>query len=447
MSSVSIGTDPTDPETAKRFGALSLIISDPNASADEPALLFQFNESTGTMSSFNVAPCFTTHCVIDVPGKRVHSVYDYYDAETFQFGLFARMDNWTQMKQYTGLGDLWWAMGYTWTFEDVDLSIANPCIAANNGKVVAVTEVTNATAPADVDLVAWYTSDGNVSHFNTSVIAASPAAEKHPEIEWAGGNSFVCAFYNNSHVYMSRSNDGGATWSTPTMISGTDNVVDDHGTIDISAGAAKITYAYIVDANHWMYRIVRLGTNLYIDTTQIFEGMTTCPVGNEPSTAFAHPVVVTVRDASGNPIPGIPAANFQFTVSPEETAMPYRWPYNPLTHQNGALRVTFTAIDPQTDANGQIRFSIVGATSIFGNIQITCTVNGQTTNNVMRLACKSVDYNTDGSVALGDFVTFAGDYGKTVDYGRLTWRSDFTNDGTVALSDFVMFAQHYAHHA
>jgi C1A family cysteine protease len=155
----------------------------------------------------------------------------------------------------------------------------------------------------------------------------------------------------------------------------------------------------------------------------------TCPAGDGPT--YQH-VKVTVKNAGGTPLPGIPASAFTFTINPASIS----------TLWYGTLSCTFTAVDLVTDENGEIRFTVKGDTSIYGNITIQATVQGVPLNDIDTLPCKTADYFVDGMVALGDFVVFA------QDYGRVRWRSDFTGDGgLVGLGDFVMFAQHYGHHS
>jgi hypothetical protein len=156
--------------------------------------------------------------------------------------------------------------------------------------------------------------------------------------------------------------------------------------------------------------------------------LVTCPHSDGP--AYQH-VKVTVKNAGGTPIPGILASDFSFTINPTG--------YD--THWYGTLQCTFTAVDQQTNANGEIRFTMKGDTSIYGNITIRVTVQTIPLNDIDTLPCKSPDYDTNGAVSLGDFVTFASDYSK------VRWRSDFTGDGLVSLGDFVLFAGHYAHHS
>jgi hypothetical protein len=150
----------------------------------------------------------------------------------------------------------------------------------------------------------------------------------------------------------------------------------------------------------------------------------TCPAGDGPT--YQH-IKITVRDSAGHPLPGITANEFDFTLGSVDAS----W--------YGTLGCTFTPVDTQTNANGEIRFTIKGDTSIYGNITIQATVQGILLNDISILPCKSVDYDTSGAVDLGDFVIFGQDYGK------MQWRSDFTGDGQVLLGDFVTFGGHYGH--
>jgi hypothetical protein len=170
------------------------------------------------------------------------------------------------------------------------------------------------------------------------------------------------------------------------------------------------------------------------DPTQSFVTLTnenmphlvTCPAGDGPT--YQH-VKVTVKNAGGQPLPGIPASAITFTLGNADAS----W--------YGTLSCTFTSVDLQTNANGEIRFTTKGDTSIYGNITIQATVMGIPLNDIDTLPCKTIDYDTNGVVSLSDFVIFGQDYGKS------GWRSDFSGDGLVSLGDFVTFGQHYGHHA
>jgi parallel beta-helix repeat protein len=155
-------------------------------------------------------------------------------------------------------------------------------------------------------------------------------------------------------------------------------------------------------------------------------GLVTCPAGDGPAYQYT---TVTVRDFDGEPIPGIPADQCDFTVSPTDDTQWY-----------GIFGCTLTPVDPMTDENGEIRFTIQGDTSIVGNITIQATVMGYQLQDTDILPCKSIDSDTNGAVDLADFILFGRDYGTTA------YWSDFTWDGTVGLSDFIIFGQHWGHH-
>jgi parallel beta-helix repeat protein len=155
-------------------------------------------------------------------------------------------------------------------------------------------------------------------------------------------------------------------------------------------------------------------------------GLVTCPAGDGPAYQY---ITVMVNDFDDEPIPDVPAEEFLFSVNPTNDTQWY-----------GTFGCTFTPIDSETNTNGMIRFEVKGETSIIGNIMIQATVMGYQFQDTDVLSCKSMDYDVNGKVGLGDFVLFGQDYGGT------SWRSDFTGDSRVSLSDFVMFAQHYGHH-
>jgi hypothetical protein len=156
-------------------------------------------------------------------------------------------------------------------------------------------------------------------------------------------------------------------------------------------------------------------------------GLLTCPQGDGLPYQYLK---VTVRNAGGYPLPGIPAHEFAFTITPV-----------PGTSWFGTLGCTFTPVDSQTNATGEIRFIIQGDTSIAGNIRIHVIVEEVPLMEVATLTGSSVDVDVDGSVGLTDFSTF-GFAWVTYD-----WRCDFTFDDEINLEDFTLFGGHWGHHS
>jgi len=94
-----------------------------------------------------------------------------------------------------------------------------------------------------------------------------------------------------------------------------------------------------------------------------------------------------------------------------------------------------------TDAGGQLVMNIGAGGCTTGASAVRVRVNNvviRTWQNV-----KSADYDgagPDGTVGLGDFVFFAGQYNSGA-----AGCTDFFNDGVTNLGDFVFFAACYAH--
>lgn len=145
-------------------------------------------------------------------------------------------------------------------------------------------------------------------------------------------------------------------------------------------------------------------------------GMATCPQADGP--AFEY-VTVTAKRSDATPIQGIPYSSFFFTVT--------------------GGNVTITAVGAETDANGEIQFTVVGDETIIGDITIDCQIYTVVLDAGATLTCNSFDMNDDGAVGLQDFVLFSAEYNGT------SAAADFNFDGTVGLQDFVLFSAHYNH--
>lgn len=149
-------------------------------------------------------------------------------------------------------------------------------------------------------------------------------------------------------------------------------------------------------------------------------GMATCPSGDGPAYQY---ITVTAKRADASPIQGIPSTSFFFTVTGGD--------------------VTISAVDSETDVNGDIRFQMVGNETIVLLSPSYLTVEVQiytvALNDSDNLQCNSFDINDDSAVGLEDFAFFSSDFGTTAA------RSDFNWDGTVGLEDFAFFSAHFGH--
>ncbi len=154
-------------------------------------------------------------------------------------------------------------------------------------------------------------------------------------------------------------------------------------------------------------------------------GLATCPDGD--GAAYEH-LKITVRDASDSPLPGVAAAEFSIDMVPAGPTQFY-----------GTFSMQAAAVDAETDAAGEIRFTLNGATSVYGDVGISVTVSGTPINDLDFLPCNSFDIDLDGAVDGVDFAMFSHQYLTA------NQQSDFDYSGTVDGPDFAMFADHYLH--
>lgn len=145
-------------------------------------------------------------------------------------------------------------------------------------------------------------------------------------------------------------------------------------------------------------------------------GMTTCPSGDGPALQY---VTVTALRVDMTPIQGIQSSSFFFTVI------------------GGDIQIS--AVDSETDANGNIRFDAVGLETIVGTISIACQIYTVVLEDIDYVDCISFDVNEDGHVGLQDYTLFS------ADFGQVEPRSDFSWNGVVDQPDFDMLIEHYGH--
>ncbi|MFH1102015.1 MAG: Ig-like domain-containing protein [Methanobacteriota archaeon] len=159
-------------------------------------------------------------------------------------------------------------------------------------------------------------------------------------------------------------------------------------------------------------------------------GLCTCFRGDV--TAQYNYLRVTVKDVSGTPMVGIPANMFSFSVSAGAG-----------THSFGTISIIFTPVDSQTNANGEIRFTLKGGScSIVGNVIIQATVMGMQLSDSDSLSCNSADMNYDGAMSLPDISLFASKYIADPTYN---WEADLSWDGAESLPDISILSTHYFH--
>ena len=182
---------------------------------DAPHIFYQLNSVGYTYIGFlpDHDSCRTTSADIDHVIGKTYAVYDRYDWQEDQVKLIVRQD-------IFGVWDSG-SVALEKNFADPDQHIIYPVVAADNNNVVVVAATYNDSLPDNVDIVCWYTDDGDLNNLtNMSLVAASVEPENFPEVSHVAGESFVCTFVSGNVLYACRTDDGGAQWSAAESISG-----------------------------------------------------------------------------------------------------------------------------------------------------------------------------------------------------------------------------------
>lgn len=233
-----------------RFGIISMVHSStyvPGSGipvgTDSPHLFYQTDSSNyATISWYpGFEGCRSTTCDIDRATKYAYSVYDWLDtsATPDQWQLLVRGDVFGDPDDTLFSGAVAYSM-------DPGDNIGYPAVAANNGTVLIACEYYNDATPNDHDIIFWYSplADGAYDNLVSGVVVATTDDERFPSIEHVGGATFVVSYIANNQLYVTVTEDGGSTWSTPTVVSGTDHVVAEYRSADLGDGGRKVIWEY-----------------------------------------------------------------------------------------------------------------------------------------------------------------------------------------------------------
>jgi hypothetical protein len=207
---------------------------------DAPHILYMLNSSYSMISFHTILDsCKTTSADIDHITQKTYAVYDRYDHEDDQYQLFVRQDF---------FGDWDSTVALEKNYVDADRHIIYPVVAAYNDAVIVAAATYHDDNPDDKDIVCWYTDDGDLNNLNNAgIVAATEDSENFPDLAHVDGATFVCTFVKDSTLYAARTDDGGASWSTPEQVSGKNlRVVEEYRTSDIGEGGDRVIYEYIV---------------------------------------------------------------------------------------------------------------------------------------------------------------------------------------------------------
>ncbi|MDH4157324.1 MAG: thrombospondin type 3 repeat-containing protein [candidate division Zixibacteria bacterium] len=224
------------------WGLISLVMSrsTPTLLNDVPGIYSPLTSGGAVQLSYysNHPGCLTTAVAIDTAAALTYAVYDKFDDGLAQWQLFVRQDHF----------DDWYAAttAATLAFGDTERHMRYPVIAAFGDTILIVTMSHYNSSSTNTDVICWGTFDGDVNNLNyMSSIAETAEAEAWPELAHIAGDDFVCTFTRDQQLYASTTIDGGLSWSTPWLVSGTDVVVEEYHTADIADGGHKVMWEYI----------------------------------------------------------------------------------------------------------------------------------------------------------------------------------------------------------
>ena len=247
------------------------------ALVDAPHISYQTNaDGTATLSWYSgVNGCNSTDAIIDRVTHRGYSVFDVYDSEELQWVIFIRQDHtddWSidsdALVAYIG---------------STNEHVQHPSIAAYNGNMIILTEYWDENSGDDRDIIVWTGSGSDISTLTSAFLVATTDSERFPKISHISGDSYLASYVSNDSLYLTITEDAGATWSTPFSLNPTgQNVVSEYNFSDLTDAAQKIIWEYQVsgsDEIYLMWASLDLNDN---DADGIINSLDNCPEVSNP---------------------------------------------------------------------------------------------------------------------------------------------------------------------
>jgi len=198
---------------------------------DGPHMFFRSPDEEGTgYISWDIYPgCAHSAASIDRTDHMIYNVYDYYNEDTARWNILVWKRDFSDPLE-----------GDSEIIEiESEYYAQYPTVAASNGNVIVIAESEEHIA---LDLVCYYSSDAGAT-WQTSYVTNTPENEKAADLLMTGSDTASVVFVKDNDLYISTTEDGGATWSAPIKVnedsSGT--VVDEFRTADTCNGAVVWT--------------------------------------------------------------------------------------------------------------------------------------------------------------------------------------------------------------
>jgi hypothetical protein len=192
---------------------------------DGPHMFFRSpeDENTGYISWNTIPGCAHSAASIDKAKDFTYNAYDWYNEGTGYWDLLVWKRDFSDMLE--GDSDII-------TVEST-INVEYPTICANNDNIIVVLQSDDT---GNDDLVCFYSMNGGDS-WDQSTVVNTVDDEIAPDISFIGSQA-ACVFVKNGDLYLVQSDDGGATWSSPSKVNDeTGTVIQEYRTADTCPGA------------------------------------------------------------------------------------------------------------------------------------------------------------------------------------------------------------------
>lgn len=196
---------------------------------DGPHMFFRSPDEEGTgYISWDIYPgCAHSAASIDKSTDTIYNAYDYFNEDTARWNILVWKRDFSDPLE-----------GDSEIIEiESDYYAQYPTVGANNENVIVIAE---SEENINVDLVCYYSDDAGET-WETSYVTDTPEDEKAPNLLMIGSNTASVIFVKEGNLYISTTEDGGATWSSAIKVNEEGTVFEEYRTADTCDGAAVWT--------------------------------------------------------------------------------------------------------------------------------------------------------------------------------------------------------------
>jgi len=184
-------------------------------------------EGTGYISWDTIPGCAHSAASIDKATDTIFNVYDYFNEDTARWNILVwKRDFADPLEGESEIIEI-----------ESDYYAQYPTVAADNNNVIVIAESEEHIA---LDLVCYYSDDGGAT-WETSYVTETPENERAADLLMVGGSTASVIFVKEGGLYISTTEDGGATWSAAIKVNEAGTVAEEFRTADTCSGAAVWT--------------------------------------------------------------------------------------------------------------------------------------------------------------------------------------------------------------